>query len=567
MISAKYRKTITYTILGLVIFSLLFCSVIFPPFHGYYTTDENFVADSGVLLWYGNTPRGLDWPAAPHMLFYYLTFGLSCLVATLQNIGNLTGLISIFDIFDLQAYQFLTDREPFILIGRTVQILLVGFLLYKTSVIIYRQHHNLLTEPVRLFLPIIFITSTLVLDTSPVLRPEALSGNLFILLVARMVFSNSLTQKEIAIYSGIFGLILAERLIFAFFMPFFLCTVFLLSNRKKIQNAAFSILMIFIAFVLFCPFIITDTLVVMKSFVGGIIAKINDKPMGTFFNNEYIGQYLASPVNVVILVLASLGLFSMLKTGKGIYYLLIGNLAVFLFLVLRSSLIYDTHVLPAAVVTMFLVGLGLGLLAEKINVWGIRIAGVLVFIIASAHIISSVEYHGRVHKRLNMHDACAWISTLPSETRMLVNPEFEFYIPKSEQCLLREQALNNDSQKMIKKLNYLLGSKAGMEVEGKDLPIIANAFAFEDERQYDSEYKILLKFTPNEKAKVYDYDVYFNAVELASHSIQTERALQDFEDGKYEYLVTEILLEGHKPIKTFNKEWGTYYYVYQGKRK
>ena len=563
MISVKYRKTITYTILGLVILSLLICSVVFPPFHGYYTTDENFVADSGVLLWYGNTPRGLDWPAAPHMLFYYLTFGVSCLLATVRNIGSVTGLISVFDIFDLQAYKFLADREPYILIGRTFQILAVGFLLYRTALTIYRQNHELLTEPVRLFLPIIFITSTLVLDTSPVLRPEALSGNLFILLLARMIFSNSLTQKEIAVYSGIFGLVLAERLIFAFFVPFYLGAVFLLANRNKFQNSAFAVLMIFVAFVLFCPFIITDTLVVMKSFVGGIIAKINDKPMGTFFNKDYIGLYVSNPVNVVILLLAALGLFSMLRTRKIVYYLLIGNLAVFLFLVLRSSLIYDTHVLPAGVVTMFLVGLGLGFVAEKFPVWGFRIASLLVAIIAISHILSSVEYHGRVRKKLNMHDACAWISTLPNETRMLVNPEFEFYIPKSEACLLREQALNLDSQKMIRKLNYLLGSKAGMEVEGKNLPIIASAFAFEDEQQYDAQYRILLKFTPAEKTKVYDYDVYFDSVELASHSVQTMQAFKDFENGKYEYLVTEKFLEDRRPIKTFNKEWGNHYYVYQ----
>ncbi|MCF2444233.1 hypothetical protein L0657_09710 [Dyadobacter sp. CY345] len=563
MISAKYRKTITYTILGLVILSLLLCSVVFPPFHGYYTTDENFVADSGVLLWYGNTPRGLDWPAAPHMLFYYLTFGVSCLLATIQNIGNLTGLISVFDIFDLQAYKFLTYREPFILIGRTFQILAVGFILYRTSVILYRQNHELLIEPVKLFLPIIFITSMLVLNTSPVLRPEAISGNLFILLLARMIFSDSLTQKEIVVYSGVFGLILAERLIFAFFVPFFIGAVFLLANRKKFQNAGFSLLMIFITFVIFCPFIITDTLVIMKSFVGGIIAKINDKPMGTFFNREYIGQFLKEPVNIVILILAALGLYAMLRTRKILYFLLIGNTFLFLFLVLRSSLIYDTHVLPAAVVTMFLVGLGLGFVAERINIWGIRIAAVVMIIIATTNIVSSAKYHLRVHKRLNMHDACAWISTLPSETRMLVNLEFEFYVPKSEQCLLREQALNNDNRKMIRKLNYLLGSKAGMEVEGKDLPIIANAFAFEDERQYDSQYKILLKYTPGEKSKVYDYDVYFEAVELASHSIKTDLAFQDFEKGKYEYLVTEKFLKDRKPIKIFDKEWGVQYYVYK----
>jgi hypothetical protein len=567
MISTKYRKTVTYTLLGLVIFFLFCCSVVFPPFHGYYTTDENFVADSGVLLWYGNTPRGLDWPAAPSMLFYFIAFGASCFMSVLQNLSSISGLISVFDIFDKQAYQFLADRESFILLGRSFQILAVGVILWQTATVIYKRDHVLLTDSVRFFLPVIFITSTLVLDTTPVLRPEALAGNLFILLIARVIFSKTLTSREVAIGSVIFGLILAERLIFAFFVPFFIGAVFLLAEEKRFKAVLFSLLMMLLSFIVFCPFIISDTLVVLKSFVGGIIAKINDKPMGTLFNMEYIGLYLSQPVNYIILALSGLGIFQLLKTGKPVYYLLIGNLFLFLFLVLRSSLIYDTHVLPAAVVNMFLVGLGLSFVVEKGKAVGSKLAFAMVVIMAVTNISASYGYHTRVHKRVNMNDAHDWILTLPSGTKMLLNPEFEFFIPKTYNCLLREQEQNMDKHKMIKKLNYLLGSKAGMEVDGKDLPIIANAFAFEDERQYDTEYKILLKYTPQEKRKVYDYDIYFDAVELASHSIQTEIAFQDFKDGKYEYVVTEKKLDGLEPVKVFDKEWGSPYYVYRGGRK
>ncbi|MDQ6480217.1 hypothetical protein [Dyadobacter sp. LHD-138] len=567
MISTKYRKTVTYTLLGLVIFFIFCGGVVFPPFHGYYTTDENFVADSGVLLWYGNTPRGLDWPAAPSMLFYFIAFGASCFASIVQNLGSINGLISVFDIFDKEAYQFLADRESFILLGRAFQILAVGLILWQATRIIYKREHFLLTDSARFFLPIVLITSILVLDNMPVLRPEALSGNLFILLMARVLFARSLTSRDIVTASVIFGLILAERLIFAFFVPFFIGAVFLLADKNRFQAVLFSLLVMLLSFIVFCPFIISDTLVVLKSFVGGIIAKLNDKPMGTLFNMEYIGLYFSQPVNYLILVLSGLGIFQLLRTKKTVYYLLLGNMFLFLFLVLRSSLIYDTHVLPAAVVNLFLVGLGLSFVAEKIKVFGPKLALAMIVIIAVTNITASYGYHARVHKKVNMNDAHDWILTLPSGTKMLLNPEFEFFIPKTYNCLLREQEQNMDKQKMIKKINFLLGNKAGMEVNGNDLPIIANAFAFEDERQYDTEYRILLKFTPQEKRKVYDYDIYFDAIELASHSIQTETAFKDFRDGKYEYVVTEKKLDGLEPIKVFDKEWGSPYYVYRGGKK
>lgn len=567
MISPRYRKTITYTLSALALLSLFFCSVIFPPFHGYYTTDENFIADAGVLLWYGNTPRGLDWPAAPSMLFYFVIFGIDCFKSLISDLGNVHGLVSVFEVFDEQAYKYLVNREPYILIGRGFQIAAVGLILYQATQIIYKQSHQLLSESARFFLPVLFVTSALVLGTTPVLRPEAISGNLFILFIARLVFANSLSSRDVAVYAGIFGLILAERLIFAFFLPFFIAAVFLLSQENKIKSVLYALLFLLLSFIIFCPFIISDTLVVMKSFVGGIIAKVNDKPMGTYFNMEYIGLYLGQPINWCILVLSGLGLFSLLKTRKPIYLFLIGNLFVFLFLVLRSSKIYDTHVLPAAVINLFLTGLGLSMVVEIGKSWGARLALALVVLIGFLNAREAYDYHWRVNKKVNMNDAFAWIMTLPSGTKMLLNPEFEFYTPKNADCLMREKKQNLDTLKMVKKINFLLGANGDKELAGKDLPVIANSFAFEDERQYDTQYNILLKYAPTEKNKTFDYDVYFDSVDLASHSVQTEKAFQDFKDGKYAYVVTEKKLEGLEPVKVFDQEWGSPYYVYRGEQK
>jgi hypothetical protein len=563
MISSKNRRLITYTLLALVILSVFISGVIFAPFFGYYTTDENFVADSGVLMWYGNTPRGLDWPAAPSMLFYFFVFGLACFKSILVNSGSIHGLVSVFESFDLEAYQYLWEREPYILVGRAVQILAVGYILYNTLRLIHQRNHVLLTDALRLFLPVVLVASTIVFANLPVLRPEAIAGSLFILLLARLIFTESLSARDIILCSAIFGLILAQRLIFAFFLPYYLIAVFMLSGGYKLKNVLFALLVILLSFIVFCPFILSDTLVVMKSFVGGIIAKMNDKPMGTFFNMEYLKVYFNEPVNYIILLLSFLGTFKMLRTGKVVYLALIANLLVFLFLVLRSSKIYDTHVLPAGVVNLFLVGFGLSYIAETWKATGQKVALVLVLILAFVSFKEAYAQHVRVHARLNMHAASEWIGTLPSGTKMLLNPEFEFYIPKNAACLRREQAQNLDTLKMIRKLNFLLGNKGAAELSEKDLPIIANAFAFEDEKQYDAQYRILLKYAAKEKRKVYDYDIYFDSIELASHSVQTQEAIREFNAGKYQYMVTELALEGKTPIKIFNQEQGAYFFVYR----
>jgi hypothetical protein len=214
-----------------------------------------------------------------------------------------------------------------------------------------------------------------------------------------------------------------------------------------------------------------------------------------------------------------------------------------------------------------MVGFGLSYLVETGKATGQKVAFVLVAFLVFASFGEAFAQHKRVHTRVNMHAASEWILTLPAGTSMLLNPEFEFYIPKNQTCLLREKVQNLDTLKMIKKMNFLLGNKGAAELAEKDLPVIANAFAFEDEKQYDAQYRILLKYAPTEKRKLYDYDIYFDAIELASHSVQTQVAIKDFLAGKYEYMVTEHQLDGRTPIKIFNKEEGAYFYVYQNKQE
>ncbi|WP_373331379.1 hypothetical protein [Salmonirosea aquatica] len=317
MKSAKSSPNSAFLVLTLIWVYTFYVSILTPPFFGYFTVDENFIADSGIFLWYGNTPRCLDWPATPSLLTFFLMFGLAVAGSIVTNRGQIHGLLDVFEQFDLQAYQYFTNRESFLVVGRTVQLLEVGIVLVILIRFLYRQNHTLLTELSRPALTFIIITSYVVWFNAPVLRPEALSGSLFFYILARLLFTDRLSNQQIYWLAVLFGIVLAERLLFVFVVPMLLGGVFYRSERNHWRMIFRFILLTLAVFVVCCPFILTDPLVVLKSFIGGIMAKMNDKPMATLFNYEFIGLYLQNPVNYLVLFLSVLGDGYCLGRGQG----------------------------------------------------------------------------------------------------------------------------------------------------------------------------------------------------------------------------------------------------------
>lgn len=554
--------TLAYTVLAILWIYTFYVSVLTPPFFGYFTVDENFIADSGIFLWYGKTPRCLDWPATPSLLTFFLMFGVAVVGSIVSASGQLHGVFDVFEQFDLQAYQYFISREKFLLIGRALQLVEVGLILVFLIRFLYRQRHPLLIDISRPVIALIAVTSYAVWFNAPVLRPEALSGSLFLYIMARLLFTDQLTNRQIYWLAALFGVILAERLLFVFVTPILLGGVYFLANRDRWKMAFRFVLITVATFLVLCPFLLTDPLVVLKSFVGGIMAKMNDKPMETLFNYEFIRQYFQNPVNYLIIILAIVGCWVLLRRRTVFYYIVVGNWLFFLFLVLRSAKIYDTHVLPAGILILLAVGLGVAYLAERAGTRRGWVVVILSTIVISSNLNEYVQFQKRSHTVSTIQSAYDWIYTLPDNPRLLVHPALEFYLPKTKENLIKELAQNGDSTKMFRKLNYLLGNK-NAPVKAEEVPLVTSSFAFEDERLYEIQYQLLIKYSDRSQTRKFDYDVYLENVELASHSVLTEEALADFRAGRYDYLITEIRLDDMEPIKTFTNNLHEPIYCYK----
>ena len=563
--NAQLVPLIAYSVLAIVWAYTFYVSVLTPPFFGYFTVDENFIADSGIFLWYGNTPRCLDWPATPSLLTFFLMFGMAVVGSIVSASGQIHGILDVFEQFDLQAYQYFVSRETFLVMGRAIQLMEVGIVLVLFIRFLYRQQHPLLTEASRIALIFISITSYVIWFNAPVLRPEALSGSLFLYILARLLFTTRLTNQKIYTLAILFGIVLAERLLFVFVAPLMLGGIYYLATQSRWKVTLRFVLITVVVFMVLCPFIVTDPLVVLKSFVGGIMAKMNDKPMETLFNYEFIHFYFQNPINYLIILLSALGIWMLLRQRSTMYYIVIGNWLFFLFLVLRSAKIYDTHVLPAGIITLLVVGLGISFLAEKAGIWGRWVSIGLSAVVMISNLNEYGQFQKRSHTTSNIESAYHWIQALPTSSRLLVHPELEFYLPKTKDNLIKELADNRDTLKMVRKLNYLLGNK-GESANSEAVPLVARSFAFEDERLYEIQYQLLIKYSARSQTKKFNYDVYLENIELASHSVRTQEALADFRAGRYDYLITEMRLDDFAPIETFANNLHEPIYCYKSEK-
>lgn len=558
----KYLSFLSYLILCVLGLYTFYVGVIDPPFRGYYTIDESYVADGGVFLWYGMTPRCLDWPATPSVLQFYLLFSLSTLQSFLGNLDSHKDLVGYFNQFDLNAYNYLINREPLILIGRTVQLVLVVFFLFLTISFLRRtsgKDETVLTG----VLSILIVTSYLVWFNAPFLRPEAIAGTVFLYILVQLIFSKEITTNQLRLLSILFAVVIAQRLLFAFLSPLFFLGLFFRLPNAKFKGTVHSIGIVLLCFIALCPFFVTDPFVMGKAFFGGILAKMNDKPMETFFNMNYISAYFSDYIGYLFVVLAAVGTI-VFVAKKGVYsWVVVINWFLFLFLVLRSPKIYDTHVLPAAVIMLVMVGYGINFLYEVSGKYGWAVVAILCVAISTSNVTRYVNFQNVSHQVTNEQNLVHWLTSQRTNTKILLPISADLDLPKNQAMLERRIAQNNDADRMAGKLNYLLGKKGNDKIADAQLPIVAKNNIFEDEVMYDLQYRLLKKYS-NLTGKAFDYNVYMDNIELVNHGVSYAQAMADFKEGKYDLLVTEKPLElPTVPLKEFTDKTGATFYVYK----
>lgn len=571
MYTIRNLSIISKIILLVLITISFYHGIISPPPLKTFTTDENFIGESGIFLLFGITPRALEWAALPSTLIAYLMFIIWCGFSLIKNLSSIHSLPDILTIFDKNALYYLNHREEFVMWERWIQIILIGFIVYKTIQFILNSQHPLLKPDLKFILTFLCICSEVIWVSVPLIRPEALSGSLFLYLLIRILFTEKITPKIASILLIIFILTFTQRLIFVFFGPFVVGSILIHLWHQKISWKTYLnyLGLVILALLSLMPFIITDTFVVLKSFLGGVFTKINHDKMDTFFNMSYINNFVQEPINLIFSIFCIIGMWFLFRLYaiKSIIIIFILNFLFILYSSLKAAQLYNTHTFPLSMMAIIMIGFGIYGMLSKLNEnqkkWVLSILGLFLFV----NTLWSIQKNkvSVIGQQQNLADAIAWIKTLNNNEKILLSLDFDGLIPKNKSCLLREYEANASENYQINKLSKLLKVPISDSVSKFTLPILAQSFAFEDEKLFDTQYQIALKYVDSDESKRFDTDYFYQNNNNMSHCYVQDVAISRFYEGKYKFIVSQIQMPDLKPIKSFLKGGGDIYWVYEFK--
>ncbi|WP_375448008.1 hypothetical protein [uncultured Fibrella sp.] len=540
----------SYLTVGLAIGFGCWVSFVQPPDGGYFTTDEQFIADSGVFMLFGATPRCLDWPGIPMVLVFYLLALGKCLI-NLVGAAQAGGLsaVGVFEVVDKTAYAYLLDRVPLIMAGRFVQIMLVGGLLLWGVRIIHKASASLLPTVLRLPLVVILCLQYDVLVSTPIIRPEALSYALFAVASLLILFGEfpARSWRQPTVVLLLIALLISQRLLFLFTFPFLLGG--LLFRMGWSWKWALGLLAgLLVSMLLTMPFLWTDSFVLLKAFAGGMLMKVSGKQT-SFFNWGYVSEMVLTAPTVWQLLLLPIGavVFWRWYPNRGVAALLISNLVLLTISIFHSSTIYITHTLPLRAMGVFLLAYaGYGVYHVTHRRWALY---GLAALLALSNFTESVLLEVDLLRPSMLWQTANFLKTLPANTPVLLNPEFDNVIPRSRETLLRElQSVTNQAltqAKYDRQLNGLNGPS------GRATPVSLQTSLSEDERLAILERQILAQYTPPNK--YVDVTFFDTAVGFVNYFIDQKVAFADFEKGKYTYLITHDAQLAYPRVRQFDQ--------------
>lgn len=571
MNSTRNLSVISFSILLILLALSFYHGIVSPPPLITFTTDENFIGESGIFLLFGITPRALEWAALPSTLIAYLMFIIWCGFSLLKNISSVHGLPDILTIFDKNAFYYLNHREEFVIWERWIQLLLIGFIIFKTVQFILHAKHPVLKLEIKFILTFLCVCSDVIWLSAPLIRPEALSGSLFLFLIVRILFTEKITPKIATTLLILFIITFTQRLIFLFFGPFVVGSILINLWPQKIPFKTYLNYfgVVILALLALMPFIITDTFVVLKSFLGGVFTKINHDKMDTYFNMAYINNFVKEPINLIFSIFCILGMWFLVKlhASKSVAILFILNFLFILFSSLKATQLYNTHTFPLSMMGIIMIAFGLYgvilLIKQNQRIW---VLSILTLMLLVNTIFTVQENKASVNgQQQNLADAIAWINTLKNNEKVLLSLDFDGLVPKNKACLLREYEANANETYRINKLSKLLKMPIADSLSKFTLPILAQSFAFEDEKLFDTQYQIALKYVDSDSSKRFDTDYFFENNSNMSHCYVKDEALIRFSEGKYRYIVSQEQLPNNKPIKSFLKPGSEIFWVYEFK--
>ena len=567
--SSLLNSILSYGLLVLGLLFVLYWGILNPPTGHYYTTDEQFIADSGVFMLYGLTPRCLDWPAIPAVFLFYLITLVHLGIDVLTHRPAVHGLADVFARADAIVAQYLTDRSAYLTAGRLVQLLLTGGLLAWLMRIINRTDSRIIPPATGLLLSFLLVLNPDLLTGTAVLRPEGLAYPLAMLLIGLILFGDFTSRW--ALFWGLLltAVLISQRLIFVFMLPFWVGGLLLRAGQFSVRNLLLAGVGLVGLLFMVMPFLWTDTLVLAKAFAGGILVKVNAPGQtGGGFNWPYLAASVQMPDNWVY-GLALIGGYSFLRQypHRPVALLLIGVLVLYGVMVLRSAVIYPTHTLPLRCLSWPLVAYGGGSLYQWLAgrlAWpplNARVgAGMLGGLVGLLFLRESIAYERLTHLPSNHEAVLGWLRTVPPTAAVLMASEFNSTVPKSRTCLQRELAdIENPALfnlKMQRLLTYV-GGRTGAE---NSVPVLLQMTLSEDEKAAIVQHRLLIQAA--DSLPTADTYFYSTAAGFISYYLPYDAALSNFRQGRYAYTVADQPIAGLKPGKIFDQGSGVVYYLY-----
>jgi hypothetical protein len=112
---------------------VLIWAIAWPGAVACYTVDEYFTTDQGVFLWYGLTPKNLDWPVGLSTYIFYLLWICHFLYNALSMIATIHSLADVLHLMDLTTYQYLAAPQQYLIVGRAIQVMICSWVLWQTT--------------------------------------------------------------------------------------------------------------------------------------------------------------------------------------------------------------------------------------------------------------------------------------------------------------------------------------------------------------------------------------------------------------------------------------------------
>ena len=154
---------------------------------------------------------------------------------------------------------------------------------------------------------------------------------------------------------------------------------------------------------------------------------------------------------------------------------------------------------------------------------------------------------------------------MENNEKIALTLDFDGLILKNKACLLREYEANASDNYRIRKLSKLLKLPPSDSISKFTLPILAQSFAFEDEKLFDTQYQISLKYVDSDSTKRFDTEYFFENNNNMSHCILQDQALKRFQAGNYKYIISKDQIPNLTPVKSFTRGGGIMFWAYEFK--